>query len=159
MKELENKILEDGRVIGNDILKVDSFINHQIDCSMLCKICEHISKKFLDVDKIVTIETSGIAFAVGVAMQYGNIPVVFAKKQLSKIIDMDSTYQAEVKSFTKGSVNNIVIDKRFLKKGEKVLIVDDVMTTGSTLKAMVSLIQKGHPKCIKLLVMSKRELK
>ncbi len=143
MKELENKILEDGRVIGNDILKVDSFINHQIDCSMLCKICEHISKKFLDVDKIVTIETSGIAFAVGVAMQYGNIPVVFAKKQLSKIIDMDSTYHAEVKSFTKGSVNNIVIDKRFLKKGEKVLIVDDFLAEGNAANGLINILNQA----------------
>ena len=82
MQSLEKKILEDGIIIGNDILKVDSLINHQIDCNLLWNISRHIANKFQNVDKIVTIETSGIAFAVGTAMQFDNIPVVFAKNRL-----------------------------------------------------------------------------
>ena len=143
MKELENKILEDGRVIGNDILKVDSFINHQIDCAMLCDISEHISHHFSNVEKIVTIETSGIAFSVGVAMKFNNIPVVFAKKAKSKITSDDNVYKSVVKSFTKGSVNEVTIDKRFLKEGERVLIVDDFLAEGNAAIGLVDILKQA----------------
>ena len=85
MKELEEKILKDGIVIDNEILKIDSFINHQIDVELLNKICKEIASNFSNIDKVVTIETSGIAYAIGVAQYLGNIPVVFAKKSKSII--------------------------------------------------------------------------
>lgn len=142
MKALEKRILEDGIIIDNDILKVDSFINHQIDCSMLCDISEHISHHFSNVDKIVTIETSGIAFSVGVAMRFNNIPVVFAKKAKSKITD-SNVYKAIVKSFTKGTVNEVTIDKRFLKEGERVLIVDDFLAEGNAALGLVDILKQA----------------
>jgi xanthine phosphoribosyltransferase len=143
MKKLEDRIMQDGRIIDNEILKVDSFINHQIDCAMLRDISRHMRNKFENIDKIVTIETSGIAFAVGVAMEYNDIPVVFAKKTGSKIMDNNNAYQSVVKSFTKGTVNNICIDKRFLKKGERVLIVDDFLAEGNAALGLVDILKQA----------------
>ncbi len=143
MKELEQRILKDGIVIDNEILKVDSFINHQIDVKLLGDICDYLTKDFHNVDKILTIETSGIAFAVVAAQKLGNIPVVFAKKSKSKIVDESNIYTAEVKSFTRGTVSKITIDKRFLKKGERVLIVDDFMAEGNASIGLIDICNKA----------------
>ena len=148
MQSLEKKILEDGIIIGNDILKVDSFINHQIDCNLLWNISRHIANKFQNVDKIVTIETSGIAFAVGTAMQFDNIPVVFAKKSTSKVVDDSSCYKALVKSFTKGSINEIRIDKRFLLEGERVLVVDDFLAEGNAALGLVDILKQAKTEIV-----------
>ena len=143
MKELEERIQSDGVIIDNEILKVDSFINHQIDIALLRRICAYLVEPFHDTEKIVTIETSGIAFAVSSAELLGDIPVVFAKKSKSKIVDTTNIYTANVKSFTRGIVSPITIDKRFLKKGEKVLIVDDFMAEGNASLGLVELCQQA----------------
>ena len=119
MEELKNRILQDGKVINNEILKVDSFINHQIDVELLNNISSFLASHFENVNKILTIETSGIAFAIGVAQQLGNIPVVFAKKSKSALTD-NNVYSAEVKSFTRKINSTVIVDKRFLKEGENV---------------------------------------
>ncbi|MCQ2798032.1 MAG: xanthine phosphoribosyltransferase [Bacilli bacterium] len=139
MKELERKILKDGVIINNDILKVDSFLNHQIDTAMVVRTSSYIAAQFEDIDKIVTVETSGIAYAIMVAMAYGNIPVVFAKKTKSAILDYSNAYHAEVKSFTRNTVSEISIDKRFIKEGERVLIVDDFLAEGNASVGLVNL--------------------
>jgi xanthine phosphoribosyltransferase len=143
MKELEERIQADGVVIDNEILKVDSFINHQIDIALLKRICAYLVEPFHDIEKVVTIETSGIAFAVVAAELLGDIPVVFAKKSKSKIVDQTNIYTANVKSFTRGLVSPITIDKRFLKAGEKVLIVDDFMAEGNASLGLVELCRQA----------------
>lgn len=143
MKELEIRIQEEGEIVGEEILKVDSFINHQIDTELLERISDFFASSFERVDKIVTIETSGIAFAVGAALKMGNLPVVFAKKSGSKILDEQRTYRAEVRSFTRGTVSVIHIDKRFLKPGERCLIIDDFLAEGNACLGLISLVRQA----------------
>jgi xanthine phosphoribosyltransferase len=139
MKELEERIQSEGVVIGGDIVKVDSFINHQIDIVLLNDICSYLAHPFHNIDKVLTIETSGIAFAIGTAQQLGNVPMVFAKKSKSKIVDETNLFLASVKSFTRGTVSTIGVDKRFLKKGERILIVDDFLAEGSAALGLIDL--------------------
>ena len=143
MKKLEDKILSDGIILNNEILKVDSFVNHQIDSALLMDISEDIKNHFSNVDKIVTIEISGIAFAVGVGVCYGGLPVVFAKKTISRTLDVLNSYTANVKSFTKGTLNQIRIDKKFLKKGERVLIVDDFLASGNAAIGLIEILKQA----------------
>ena len=128
---IKEKVLKDGYVIGNNILKVDSFINHQVDTKLIDELGEYFSKKFTGVTKILTIETSGIAFGVGVARYYNYVPLVFAKKSKSKIVDENNLYTTVVDSFTKGTSNVVSVDRRFLSENDKVLIVDDFMAEGN----------------------------
>jgi xanthine phosphoribosyltransferase len=144
MKELEERIRKDGFVIDNDILRVDSFINEQIDSGLLMRICQEITKPFVGkVDKVLTVEASGIAFGLGAALCLGNCPLVFAKKSKSKTVDTSNLYTAEVKSFTRGTLSPILIDKRFLKKGERVLIVDDFLAEGNASLGLINLCDQA----------------
>jgi xanthine phosphoribosyltransferase len=143
MKELVERIKKDGVVIDNEILKIDSFINHQIDTKLLDHICAYLTKDFHDIDKVVTIETSGIAFAVVAARMLNYVPVVFAKKSKSKIVDSSNVYSSDVKSFTRNIVSTITIDKKYLKKGEKILIVDDFMAEGNASLGLVDLCKQA----------------
>ena len=143
MKELEMRIKSDGEILEEEILKVDSFINHQIDTDLLERISDFFASSFDGVDKIVTIETGGIAFAVGTAIKMGNIPVVFAKKSGSKILDEERSCRAEVRSFTRGTISTIRIDRRFLKPGERCLIIDDFLAEGNACLGLISLIQQA----------------
>jgi xanthine phosphoribosyltransferase len=143
MKILEERIQEDGIIIANEIVKVDSFINHQIDTALLNEICAYLTEGFTNIDKVLTIETSGIAFALGAAQHLGNIPVVFAKKSKSKIVDESNVYTADVKSFTRGIVSKITIDKRFLQKGMRVLIVDDFLAEGNASLGLVDICHQA----------------
>jgi xanthine phosphoribosyltransferase len=145
MEELEERILKDGLVLDNGaILRVDSFINQQIDTALLNDICAYLAKPFKNIDKVLTVETSGIAFALGVAQHLGNIPVVFAKKSKSKIVDENNLYTAEVKSFTRGSVSTISVDRRFLLKGEKILLVDDFLAEGNACLGLYSMCSEAQ---------------
>lgn len=157
MEELKKRILNDGIVIGEDILKVDSFINHQIDTRLLDELGKYFATKFEGINKIVTIESSGIAFAVGVARYFDFAPIVFAKKSKSKIVDENNLYTTIVSSFTKGTQNIVSIDRRFLNENDKVLIVDDFLAEGNaaiglydlckqakaTVKGVAIVIEKG----------------
>lgn len=144
MKLLEDRILRDGIIINNEILKVDSFINHQIDIELLNKVCKYLAGKFNDVDKVITVETSGIAFATGVAQMLGNVPVVFAKKSKSLILCDDNVYKQEVKSFTRKTESNIYIDKRYLKKNERCLIVDDFLAEGNAAMGLINICKMAN---------------
>ena len=146
MKELETRIIQDGKIINNEILKIDSFINHQIDVNLLNNISKYLASHFDNITKILTIETSGIAFAIGVSQCLGNIPVVFAKKTKSKIVDEKNIYTARVHSFTKNVDNVISVDKRFLSKEDNVLIVDDFLAEGNAAFGLIDLCHQANCK-------------
>ncbi len=143
MQELKTRILEDGIAIGNDIIKVDSFINHQIDVKLLENIGYYLAKQFKGVTKVLTIEASGIAFGVSVASQLGYVPVVFAKKNQSKILDNNNLYTTDIYSFTKGVTNQVSVDKRFLSKDDKILIVDDFLADGNAALGLIDLCNQA----------------
>lgn len=141
MKLLEERILKDGKIKQGDILKVDSFINHQIDIPFINKLGEEFYRIFGDqeITKILTIEASGIAIASIVA-QYFNVPIVFAKKSMSINIAGD-VYTSKVMSYTHKNEYDVIVSKEFLHPDDKVLIIDDFLAKGSALNALVKLIK------------------
>ena len=141
MNFLEERILKDGIVKEGNVLKVDSFLNHQMDVSLLDEIGEELYRRFSDagITKILTIEASGIAIAYSAARQFG-VPFVFAKKSKSVNIDGD-VYMAEVESFTHKCTNRVIVSKRFLGAGERVLIVDDFLANGCALRGLISIVE------------------
>lgn len=141
MKLLKDRIIKDGRVKAGNVLKVDSFLNHQMDVGLFAEIGKEYKKIFGDcgVTKILTIESSGIGVAC-VTAQFFNVPVVFAKKTQTKNIDGE-VYTSQVESFTHGRVYDIIVSKRFLTKGDKVLIIDDFLARGSALMGLIKLVQ------------------
>lgn len=144
MDALKKKIITDGTAIGTDIVKVDSFLNHQIDIAFMNEIGKEFARIFSDVEvtKIVTIEASGIAIA-GIASQYfNNVPVVFAKKTESRNLDPDK-YHGEVYSFTKQRAYPIMISKRYLSADDKILILDDFLANGKAALALKNLCEQA----------------
>ena len=143
MDLLKKKILEEGQVYAGNILKVDCFLNHQIDCGFLAEVGKEFHRLYKDegVNKILTIEASGIAIGAMVAQEFG-CPLVFAKKNKTKNIAGD-VYTAPVESFTHGTTYNIMVSKKFLNPGDKVLIVDDFLAIGNALKGLISLVKES----------------
>ena len=142
MKLLEDRILEDGIIINNDILKVDSFLNHQIDVSLTRQLAKEIAAIFPTANKILTIETSGIPLAFAVAEELGNIPLVFAKKSKSATVGND-VYTAIVKSFTRNINSQITVANKYLKSSDKVLIVDDFLAEGNASLGLLDLCRQA----------------
>ena len=147
MKLLEQRILEDGIIINNDILKVDSFLNHQIDVSLVRALAKEIADNFKDfgINKILTIETSGIAYAYAVAEEMGNLPLVFAKKSKSAIVGND-VYKTEIKSFTRNISSTVTVSNKYLKRGDTVLIVDDFLAEGNASLGLLNLCNQAGAK-------------
>ena len=146
MKLLEDRILKDGHIGADNVLKVDSFLNHQIDANFVCELGKEFYRLFKDenITKILTIEASGIGIAC-LAAQYFGVPVVFAKK--TKTINIYSdTYNATVHSYTHKKDYDIVVSKEFLSKEDNVLIIDDFLAKGSALTALLMLIEKAGAK-------------
>ena len=146
MKLLEDRILKDGHIGADNVLKVDSFLNHQIDVNFVCELGKEFYRLFKDenITKILTIEASGIGIAC-LAAQYFGVPVVFAKK--TKTINIYSdTYNATVHSYTHKKDYDIVVSKEFLSKEDNVLIIDDFLAKGSALTALLMLIEKAGAK-------------
>lgn len=146
MKLLEDRILKDGHIGTDNVLKVDSFLNHQIDVSFVCELGKEFYRLFKDenITKILTIEASGIGIACLTA-QYFNVPVVFAKK--TKTINIYSdTYNATVHSYTHKKDYDIVVSNEFLSTDDNVLIIDDFLAKGSALTALLMLIEKAGAK-------------
>ncbi|MBQ4316855.1 MAG: xanthine phosphoribosyltransferase [Clostridia bacterium] len=143
MNFLEERILKDGVVKAGNVLKVDSFLNHQMDISLMDQIGEEFHRLFSDkkVSKVLTIESSGIAIACSVARYFG-VPVVFAKKSKSINIDGDM-YVAEVESFTHKNKNNVIVSKKFLNSDDHVLIVDDFLANGCALQGLISITESS----------------
>ena len=141
MNFLEERILKDGIVKEGNVLKVDSFLNHQMDVKLLDEIGEEFHRRFSDkkITKVLTIEASGIAIAYAVARQF-DVPMVFAKKAKSINIDGDM-YTAEVESFTHKNKNNVIVSKRFLNSEDKVLIIDDFLANGCALQGLISITE------------------
>ena len=144
MKALEEKILKEGVCIGDDILKVDGFLNHQIDVKFLDEIGLEIARIFGEEkpNKILTVEASGIAIAVAASNHLGGIPVVFAKKAKPSTMQ-DGEYVAEAVSFTKGITNMLHVSKKFLSSNDRVLIVDDFLARGEAGMALCDLVKQA----------------
>lgn len=131
MKLIEERILQDGEVLDGGVLRVDSFLNHQIDVALLRQFATETKAFFGEnVDKILTVEASGIAVGFALAEIYGDIPLVFAKKSKSKTVREDD-FAAEVRSFTRGTTATITVAQRYLRPGERVLLVDDFLAEGN----------------------------
>lgn len=141
MKLLEERILKDGKVGAGDVLKVDSFLNHQIDVSFLCELGKEFKRLYENenITRILTIEASGIGIACLTA-QYFGVPVVFAKKTKTNNIYAD-VYTSKVESYTHKTTYDIVVSKEFLKPDDRVLIIDDFLAKGSALTALISLVR------------------
>ena len=138
MKELKEKILNEGVAIGTEIVKVDHFLNHMLDIGFLERIGAEFRKRFADseIDKILTVEASGIAVACLTAPCFGYPPVVFAKKAKSKNIDGE-VYTSTVHSYTYGRDYDITLSKKFLSSADKVLILDDFLANGKAMKGLL----------------------
>ena len=149
METLKNKILAEGQAIGSDIVKVDNFLNHQIDAKFMYEIGEEFKKRFSDkeVTKILTIEASGIAIAVCCATFFGFPPVVFAKKS-APVTMIEDFYSAEANSFTKGGSTHIVIAKKFLSPEDKILIIDDFLAYGESALALCDLANQASAQIV-----------
>ncbi len=141
MKELQDRILKDGKVFPGEILKVDSFLNHQIDPMLMEDISEEFYRLFKEdrVTKVLTIEASGIAIAVMVARRFG-VPLVFAKKSRTKNI-AGSLYKTRVTSYTHGGEYDVVVSRDFLCPGDRVLIIDDFLALGEASKGLIRLTE------------------
>ena len=141
MNFLEERILKDGVVKEGNVLKVDSFLNHQMDVRLLDRIGEEFYKRFSDtpVTKVLTIETSGVAIAYAVARCF-DVPMVFAKKSKSINIEGD-VYTAEVESFTHKNKNTVIVSKKFLNPGDNILIIDDFLANGCALQGLISITE------------------
>ncbi len=140
MNFVEERILADGVVKPGNVLKVDSFLNHQMDIDFLEQVGQEIKRRFAGkpVTKVLTIETSGIAVACFVAREFG-VPMVFAKK--SRSINMDGkVYVADVDSYTRQGTNQVVVAKKFLSNEDHVLIVDDFLANGCALQGLISIV-------------------
>ncbi len=143
MKLLEDRILQDGTVLPGNILKVDSFLNHQIDCKLIKALGEEFYNTFKDtgVTKILTVEASGIAIACAAAEHF-EVPVVFAKKGHHKNVGTD-VFTAEVHSFTKGITYNVAVSKKYLSADDKVLVIDDFLADGQAGLGLKSICEQA----------------
>ena len=143
MEALRRMILEKGKGIGNDIVKVDMFLNHRIDTALLFQMGEAWADEFRNEkpEMVLTVEASGIAMAVAAAHALGDIPVVFAKKSATAVQN-DETVQAPVYSFTHKKQNIIRIEKQYLPEGTRVLIIDDFLADGQAVHGLMSLCEQ-----------------
>ncbi len=143
MNCVEREIVEKGIVKAGNVLKVDSFLNHQMDISLFNEMGKEWKRRFegCHFTKILTIEASGIGIAC-IAAQYFDVPVVFAKK--SKSINLDGeVYTAEVESFTHKNINTVIVSKKFILPGDRVLIIDDFLANGCALQGLISIVKSA----------------
>ena len=143
MNFLEERILKDGNVKPGNVLKVDSFLNHQMDIALMDEIGKEFHRRFADkkITKVLTIEASGIAIAYPVAREFG-VPMIFAKK--SKSINIEGEmYVAEVESFTHKNKNQVIVSKKFLSSDDHVLIIDDFLANGCALQGLISIAEEA----------------
>ena len=149
MKTIEERILRDCAILNNEILKVDNFLNHQVDVATLREFALEAKEFFKDVhiDKILTLETSGIAVAYAMAEAFGDIPFVFAKKNKSKIV-IGEQYQTQIRSFTKNTVSDVTVSTSFLHEGENVLICDDFLAAGNAALGLLDICRQAHANAV-----------
>ena len=143
MQLLEERIRRDGKVAPGNVLRVDSFINHQIDVALLTELAGEFHRLFAGetVDKVLTVEASGIAIGCLVAQAFG-VPLVFAKKSRASNLPQD-VYSSTVRSYTHGNVNQVMVSREFLRAGERVLLIDDFLAHGEALNGLIDLVQQA----------------
>lgn len=148
MKLLEERIKQDGRVIGTEVLKVDNFLNHQVDPALMKAMGDEFARLFADakVEKVLTVESSGIAPAVFAALAL-NVPMVFARKKKSLTLSEDH-YTADVYSFTKQETNHVIVDKRFIQPGERLLLIDDFLANGQAVEGMMQIAEAADAEVV-----------
>ena len=144
MELLKQRILTDGTEIGTEVVKVDSFLNHQLDIGLFMALGKEIHRRFghLGINKILTIEASGIGIAAITAIYFDLVPVVFAKKAQPNTMT-EEFYGAPVKSFTKGTVSIARVSKNYLNANDKVLIIDDFLANGCALLGLIDIVKKS----------------
>lgn len=144
MKELEERIVRDGVVKAGNVLKVDAFLNHQCDVELFDRMGAEWARAFegAGVNKILTIEASGIGIACMASRHFGNIPVVFAKKAQSINLDGEQ-YSTTIYSFTKQKEYPVIVGKRFLSSGDRILIIDDFLANGCALEGLIELCNQA----------------
>lgn len=148
VKLLKEKILKEGRVLNGNILKVDSFLNHQLDVEFLNELGKEFKRRFQDkeITKILTIEASGIAIAA-IAAQYFKVPVVFAKKTESKNLDKE-IYEGNVYSYTKDKQYKIMVSKRYISSRDNILIIDDFLANGQAILGLKEIVDAASAKLV-----------
>ena len=148
MNFMEEKIRAEGCVKAGDVLKVDSFLNHQIDMALVDKIAAEFVRRFADasVTRVLTIETSGIILAGAVTREL-KVPLVIARKTRSMNLDGDS-YVAEFLSFNHKNIKTVVVSKKFIEKEDKVLIIDDIMANGCAMQGLISIVEEAEAEVI-----------
>ena len=148
MNFLEERIKKDGIIRPGNVLKVDSFLNHQMDIALLDEIGREFKRRFAGetITKVLTIESSGIAIAFPVAREFG-VPLVFAKKSKSVNIEGD-VYVAEVESFTHKKTNQVIVAKKFLSSEDRVLSIDDVLANGCALQGLISIVDSADAEVV-----------
>lgn len=148
MRLLKDKIRQEGIVLNNSILKVDSFLNHQIDPELMMELGREFSKRFAgeNITKILTIESSGIAVALTTALFF-HVPVVFARKQKSATMN-EKSYSTQVFSFTKNVSSNVTVLKKFLPPNENILILDDFLANGEAAIGLADLVHQSGSKVV-----------
>ena len=144
MQQLKERILRDGTIKPGNVLKVDSFLNHQMDIALINEIGEEFKRRFADcpINKILTIEASGIGIACIVAQHFGNVPVIFAKKAKSVNLDGEM-YTTKVESFTHKKVYDVILAKKFLGPEDHVLLIDDFLANGCALRGLVDIVRES----------------
>lgn len=147
MQELIDKIKQEAYIIDNRIIKVDHFINHMLDSELVFKIGQEFAKHFKGVTKILTIETSGIAYALGASFHMNYVPVVFAKKVRGSQSSSE-VFVSKVFSYTKQTESLISVDKTFITKEDKVLIIDDFLATGEATMGLIDIVQQTGAKVL-----------
>ncbi len=145
MSYLKEKILKDGIVLNNDVLKVDSFLNHQIDPTVMKESSNEFIEYFKDkeITKVMTIEASGIAPAIRVASQL-DVPMLFAKKTEPSTLSNEDQYETNVHSFTKNKTSRVLVSKKYLAPDDKVLIIDDFLANGEAALGLIDLIEQAE---------------
>ena len=144
MQLLEDRIRKDGVVKAGNVLKVDSFLNHRMDIELFSEMGKEFKRIFADkpINKILTIEASGIGIAVIAAQYFDNVPVVFAKK--SQSINLDgSVYSTKIQSFTHGRVYDVIVSKKYLSPEDHVLVIDDFLANGCAIEGLISIIKES----------------
>ena len=143
MNFLEERIVKDGVVKEGGVLKVDSFLNHQMDIGLIEEIAKEFKRRFgnKNITRVLTIEASGIGIAAFVAKEF-NVPMVFAKKSASVNLDGEM-YVAQVESFTHKNTNNVIVSKKFIHSGDNVLIIDDFLANGCALMGLISIVESA----------------
>lgn len=149
MEALKKAILEMGKGVGKDVVKVDSFLNHRIDTKLSTEMGQEFAKQFADsgAQIILTLESSGIAVALTTAQNLGCIPLVFAKKGSTRNVTGD-VYTADVYSFTHQVMNTVRVDKSYLPEGSKVLIIDDFLANGEAVRGLMNILLQAHCECV-----------